>query len=78
MAKTVTQSLVDGLLKIGCTEVSSPSRKYRAFRSELGDRFYFVGRAGGLRANNSLKLSGSTSMERTMFRRKLISYGEVQ
>ena len=48
--KTKTEKMIELLLKEGCKEIESNSRKYRKFiNPRVVDKFYFVGNAGGVR-----------------------------
>ena len=61
MAKETLQTkLSNALIAKGCAEVKSTTRKYRTFKGP-NDKFYFVGRAGGVRINTRQALTDSLS-----------------
>ena len=53
-----SEQVVQSLLAKGCRELPSPSRKYRKFTHPRGpDIFYFIGKAGALRAGKNASSS---------------------
>ncbi len=73
--KTVTQCLVDGLLKLGMKEVKSKN-KYRMFTKDIGGYgFYLVGKAGALRFSNRGTSTMSTPVLES-FRRQILEKGQ--
>jgi hypothetical protein len=60
--KHLHDMVIEAILKRGAIEVPSKTRKYRTFTRPAADGFYFVGKAGALRAGKSA--SNSVSLER--------------
>ena len=61
MAKETLQTkLSNALIAKGYAEVKSTTRKYRTFKGQNG-KFYFVGRAGGVKVNTRQALTDSLS-----------------
>lgn len=63
--KHLHDMVIEAILKRGAIEVPSKTRKYRTFTRPAADGFYFVGKAGALRAGKSA--SNSVSLERGAF-----------
>lgn len=62
MAKTLQEQYASALLSRGETEIHGRSSRYRVFtRSRHDDTFYFLGKAGALRAGRSVSHSTPTS-----------------
>lgn len=57
--KTQTQYMIDGMLKVGMTELQNPkTSKYRVFKSPKNpDMLYYVGKAGALRVGKNVSSS---------------------
>lgn len=57
--QTKAEKIIQELLKWGCKEVASKSRKYRQFKRPNFDNYYFVGRHGALRVGKTVSNSVS-------------------
>jgi len=74
---TKTEKIIKGLQAMGAEEVKSATNKYRCFTGGRLVKYYFVGRSGAIRVNNTNKITDSFSLSDAT-KAAIIKKGEEQ